>query len=116
MAWSLRGNRRYYYRNVRTNGQVNTEYFGAGPLAEFIAEEDAEQRAERKAKRELWRQKRDAMDTLDTQVGDWWDAAPMLLKSQLYAEGYYQHDRGAWRKRRDPIRRCHEADSQSRKG
>ena len=81
MAWSLRGNRRYYYRNVRKNGHVKTEYFGTGPLAEFIAEEDAEQHAEREAKRELWRQKRDEMDIIDTQVGDWWDVATMFLKS-----------------------------------
>ncbi len=100
MAWSWRGNRRYYYRNMRENGQVNTEYIGTGPLAELIAEKDAEQRAEREAKRELWRQKRDAMDTIDTQIDDWWDATTMLLKTQLYSEGYYQHDRGEWRKRR----------------
>ena len=113
MAWSWRGIRRYYYRNVRENGHVKTEYIGTGPLAELIAKEDAEQRAEREARRELWRQERGAMEAIDTQVGDWWDAATMLLKLQLYTEGYYQHDRGAWRKRRDPIGRCHEADSQS---
>ncbi len=100
MAWSWRGNGRYYYRNVRDDGHVKTEYIGTGPLAELIAETDAEQRAEREAKRRLWRQKRDAMDVIDTRVDDWWDATTMLLKTQLYAEGYYQHDRGEWRQRR----------------
>ena len=100
MAWSRRGNRLYYYRNMRENGKVETEYVGTGPLAELIAEMDAERRAEREVKFETWRRERDAMDAVDAQVANWWDAGTMLLKAQLYAGGYYQHDRGEWRKRR----------------
>ena len=39
------------------------------------------------------------LDALDRQMDAWWDVSTVLLKGILYAEGYYQHDRGAWRKR-----------------
>jgi hypothetical protein len=103
MAWAWRGNHRYYYRSVRAGGQVTKEYVGTGPLAELCAAIDAEQRAEREAKRDAWRQERAKMDAIDSQLGAWWDASTMILKAVLYSEGFYQHDRGEWRKRR-PVR------------
>ena len=48
---------------------------------------------------EAWRQEQATLDVLDRQIDDWWDMGAVLLKATLYAEGYYQHDRGAWRKR-----------------
>ena len=103
MAWAWRGNRRYYYRSVRDGSRVTKEYVGTGPVAEFCAAMDAEQHAERDATRAAWRRQRADMDAIDAQVKAWWDASTSLLKAALYAEGYYQHDRGTWRKRR-PVR------------
>ena len=100
MAWARRGNRRYYYRSVRDGSRVTKEYVGTGPVAEFCAAMDAEQQAERDAKRAIWHQQRADMDTLDELIKAWWDASTDLLKAVLYAKGYYQHDRGTWRKRR----------------
>jgi hypothetical protein len=61
---------------------------------------DAEEQAERAAERAAWCQERADMDAIDAQLGAWWDAGTVLLKAVLYSEGYYQHDRGEWRKRR----------------
>jgi hypothetical protein len=99
MAWEQRGPQTYYYRSVRRNGHVTKLYLGTGPLAERYAAEDAERRAQRHTAAETWRQEQAALDALDRQIDDWWDMSTLLLKATLYTEGYYQHDRAAWRKR-----------------
>jgi hypothetical protein len=99
MAWEQRGTQRYYYRSVRRNGHVTKDYMGTGPLAEICAAEDAERQAQRQAEAEAQHQEQAARDALDRQIDAWWDMSTVLLKATLYTEGYYQHDRGAWRKR-----------------
>ena len=99
MAWEQRGTHTYYYRSVRRNGHVTKEYLGTGPLAALYAAEEAERQAQRQTEAEAWRQERAALDALDRQIDAWWNAGSVLLKTTLYAEGYYQHDRGEWRKR-----------------
>jgi len=99
MAWEQRGAQTYYYRSVRHNGHVTKEYLGTGPLAALSAAEDTDRQAQRQAEAEAWRQERAALDALDRQIDAWWNAGSVLLKATLYAEGYYQHDRGEWRKR-----------------
>ena len=101
MAWEQRGSQTYYYRSVRRNGHVTKAYVGTGPLAAWSAAEDAARQAQRQAEAKAWRQARAALDALDRQMDAWWDVSTVLLKGILYAEGYYQHDRGAWRKRPD---------------
>ena len=99
MAWEQRGPHAYYYRSVRRHGHVTKDYLGIGPLAELSAAEDAARRTQRQTEAEAWHQERAALDALDRQLDTYWNAATLLLKATLYAEGYYQHDRGAWRKR-----------------
>ena len=99
MPWARRGPHKYYYRSVRQGTHVTKEYVGTGSLAELSAAEDAARRAQRQAEAEAWRREQAALDALDRQVDAWWDMSTVLLKTTLYTEGYYQHDRGAWRKR-----------------
>ena len=99
MAWEQRGTQRYYYRSVRRNGHVTKDYLGTGPLAALSAAEDAERHAQRHTAAEAWHQEQAALDALERQIDAWWDMSTVLLKTTLYTEGYYQHDRGEWRKR-----------------
>ena len=99
MAWEQRGSQTYYYRSVRRHGRVTKDYLGTGPLADLSAAEDAERRAQHHTAAEAWRKERAALDALDRQIDAWWDLDTVLVKATLYREGYYQHDRGAWRKR-----------------
>ena len=115
MAWEPRGPQTYYYRSVRRNGRVTKDYLGTGPLAEFSAAEDAARHAQRQAAAEAWRQEQAARDALNRQIDTWWDMSTVLLKATLYTEGYYQHDRGAWRKRTHRGR-GEEAPAESREG
>jgi hypothetical protein len=115
MAWEQRGSQTYYYRRVRRNGHVTKDYLGTGPLAALSAAEDAERRAQRHIEAEAWHQEQVALDALDRQLDTYWNAATLLLKATLYTEGYYQHDRGAWRKR-PKTRRDAKASAESREG
>jgi hypothetical protein len=99
MAWEQRGSQTYYYRSVRRNGRVTKDYLGTGTLAALFAAEDAERQAQRQAEAEAWRQEQAALDALDQQIDAWCDMSTVLLKATLYTEGYYQNDRGEWRKR-----------------
>jgi hypothetical protein len=102
MAWEQRGSQRYYYRSIRRNGHVTKDYVGTGPLAALSAAEDAERQAQRQAQAEDWRQEQAALEAIDTQLEAWWDLGTVEIKATLYTEGYYQHDRGTWRKRAHP--------------
>jgi hypothetical protein len=68
-------------------------------VAALSAAKDAEHRTQRQAEAEAWRQEQAALDALDSQIDAWWELGTVMLKAILYAEGYYQHDRGEWRKR-----------------
>ena len=100
MAWEQRSSHMYYYRSIRRHGRVTKDYLGTGLLAERYAAEDAVRRAQGYIEAEAWRQEQAALDALDRQIDAWWDMSMVLLKTPLYTEGYYQHDRGAWRKRK----------------
>jgi hypothetical protein len=91
--------------SVRRGTRVTKEYVGTGSLAELSAAEDAKRRIQRQVSAETWRQERAALEVLDRQFDTYWNAATELLKATLYAEGYYQHDRGEWRKRPPQRRR-----------
>ena len=102
MAWEQRGTHTYYYRSVRSHGRVTKEYLGTGSLAALVAAADTERQAQRQVKAEAWRQEQAALEAIDTQLDARWDLGTVELKAILYTEGYYQHDRGTWRKRTHP--------------
>ena len=102
MSWIWHGARKYYYRSIRTGSCVTKEYIGTGLRAERCADADAQQCRRRQAEADAWRQARADMEALDAQIQAWWDAGSTLVNASLTAAGYYQHARGAWRKRALP--------------
>ena len=100
MGWERRGQGRYYYRKRRTGGRVVSEYVGAGPGAELLAEADALDRAERAERREAERQAREEVQALDRQADEVADLIRALTHGVLLATGHHTH-KGQWRKQRD---------------
>jgi len=106
MPWEDRPGGRYYYRAKKSKGKVVKEYVGVGPKADAAAAEDAHGREVRAAQRQA------TDEHLATLEQEW--AQPLeefiyfstlceaLLAGTLLAQGFHQHDRGAWRKRRIP--------------
>jgi|SRR5579885_2743932 len=97
MAWH---SGRYYVRKVRQGKQVRSEYVGGGALGALIAGEEARERYLRRAEAEAWKLRQAEWLALDALVAGLGRLAGLLLRAQLLAAGYHQHDRGSWRKRR----------------
>ncbi len=76
------------------------DYVGTGPLAELAAELDAAERATRMAKRQAQLVEEERWTSIETSVGNLYDAADLMAEAALVLAGYHQHDRGEWRKRR----------------
>ncbi len=94
MPWDRRG---YFYLSRRVGKRVTRHYFGRGPLAEAAADlVDDMRRAKAVATAQP-----DPIDAAAPQLhalGTWLDLA---AAAHLLAAGYYRHDRGPWRRRRD---------------
>ena len=89
----------YYYRKRREGGRVVSEYVGAGPLVELLAEEYAQDRAYREAEREAERLAREEYEAQDKHVADLVKLARVLTRAVLLDAGYHTH-KGQWRKAR----------------
>lgn len=99
VGWERGG--RYYTRSRRVNGRVIREYVGSGELAQYIAMLDQCDRAEKAADRALWREEKAQMRRLDESLQQLDTLCALVTRATLQTAGYRQHDRGAWRKRRD---------------
>lgn len=96
----------YYTRSRKENGRVIREYVGNGPLAVLTAQMDALDREERKASAALWKEEREEFDALAASVAEISEASDLLARAALLVCGYRQHNRGEWRKRREPKEGC----------
>ena len=101
MAWEKREHGGLHYtRSKKVNGRVIREYVGGGILGEASARMDADERQQREGEAALWREERERLETLDGLTEELYEAAEVLAKAALLADGYHQHKRGEWRKRR----------------
>src|ERR1700756_266784 len=102
MPWEQVGRRRYYYRNKWAAGRPPRRYGGAGAAAELAPAADDLRRLEHAiAARERQAEQaryREAEAPLRRLCG----LTDLLARAALVAAGYRQHDRGAWRRRREP--------------
>lgn len=99
MPWLHRGDTRYFYRMRRLNGRMTAEYLGRGRAAHQAAAEIEERRRRRhqQAQAVVDHEARysDGLEALNELC----QASDLLAKATLVANGYYQHARGAWRRR-----------------
>jgi hypothetical protein len=97
----------YYYRKIRRDGRVVSEYAGSGLFAQLSYRLDAIRRAERlavEAERRAERQHRAQVERAEN-AGAW----ALLAEAQRYAallllaSGLYYRHKGQWRKRGTPV-------------
>lgn len=102
MAWETRKRGgRYYTRSRKVDGRVVREYIGAGVAGDLAAAQDERKRA-RRVNENAARRRELARDfDHDAIMRDYFRKVDMLLQDALKAAGYYQHQRGEWRRRRD---------------
>jgi hypothetical protein len=99
VAWEKRrGRGKYYTRTRRVGGSLVREYLGTGPEAERAAAEDAARRADNRA----LRTERSRLEAADAELDDLAETARAIAHAELLLGGFHQHDRGNWRRRRNP--------------
>ncbi len=103
MAWERRQRGGLYYtRSRKVNGRVVREYIGGGILGELSARMDAEARQRREEEAAALREDKQRTAELEEPVDKLCEATDLLVRAALLASGYHQHNRGEWRKRREP--------------
>jgi hypothetical protein len=84
---------------------VVREYVGGGVLGEIAALEDEYERRRQQEEATLWKEERQRLDDLTAPVEELCEAAEVLAHAALVAAGFRRHNRGEWRKRREPQQR-----------
>lgn len=97
-GWDKNG--RYYTRSKRVNGRVVREYIGGGYAGELVARMDAIERDKKETARQCVKIERERIAELDAPLAELNELADLLARAALFAAGYVQHNRGAWRKKR----------------
>jgi hypothetical protein len=94
----------YFYWSYKAKGRVRTMYFGRGVAAEAAEAvcllrqaERLEEKQKQQAAVARWRATEAAVDRL-------FEATRLVADASLLADGYHQHARGQWRKRRESKR------------
>ena len=96
MGWR---DNQYYYRSSRVNGQVKTEYVGAGYQAELLARLDEHERHQAKLRRRALAELKKREAALDKSLDEVGDLANSLVTALLLVTGHHTHKR-QWRKAR----------------
>jgi hypothetical protein len=104
VPWEQRGAKRYYYRNLRRRGAPRRQYVGRGdsPTAELVAAADALRRVQRAIERRERHAEQARFQEADRPLQQLCAGTDVLTRAALVAAGYYQHDRGAWRRYHGP--------------
>lgn len=104
MGWEYRGNNKYYYRKKRVGKKVVSEYIGAGPAAEKIAQEDEVERRKRKRERIAWERRKAEIMELDDALDLLEGITRNLIHANLLLAGFHTH-KGQWRRKRNVRRK-----------
>jgi hypothetical protein len=92
----------YYTRSRKVGGRVVREYVGGGILGHLAALQDAQERQWQEEEAAVWNEERDSLEALVTPVEDLCEATEILYRAALLAAGFRRHQRGEWRRQREP--------------
>ena len=92
----------YYTRSRKEGGRVVREYIGGGVLGKIAALQDEYEQRTREEDAALAKEERQRLEELVAPVDELCEAAEVLARAALVSAGYRRHNRGEWRKRREP--------------
>jgi hypothetical protein len=99
MSWLVRGKRRYFYETRWLNGRVVKKYRGTGLAGDQAAAEVERRRQDRLARAEAVRSEHERHQLATAALNRLCSLTDLLMKATLVSQGFYQHDRGEWRRR-----------------
>ena len=92
----------YYTRSRKQGARVIREYVGGGNLGELAARADAEERQRREREEAAWKAERESLEALSALVEELCEDTETITRAVLVASGFRRHNRGEWRKSREP--------------
>jgi hypothetical protein len=92
----------YYTRSKKVGGRVIREYVGGGTLGYLTALQDAQERRRREEEAASWKQEHERLEALVAPVEDLCEATEILYRATLLSAGFRRHQRGEWRRQREP--------------
>src|SRR5262245_8362028 len=101
MPWEQRREKRYYYHNKRVGSRVVRRYIGTGVIAELAAATADLRRLERTIEARECRAEQERFAAAEAPLLELCDLSERLARAALLIAGFYRHDRGAWRLRRE---------------
>ena len=78
------------------------EYVGGGILGHLAALHDAQERLRREEEATVWKEERERLEALVVPVEQLCEAAEILYRATLLSAGFRRHQRGEWRRQREP--------------
>lgn len=101
MAVENRRNNQYYYRKIRINGRMVSEYVGraANPVVQLIARKDQNDRERKAEQRQAERLQLAPYFKADQDLQQIDALNDLLVSTALLEAGYHKH-KGQWRKKR----------------
>jgi hypothetical protein len=100
MGWVQQGRQRYFYKSLRFGRRTTRLYLGNGEAAEEAAAEIERRRVERQARADALRQDEERHAAAAAPLEELCELSDLLMRATLVGEGFHQHDRGEWRRRR----------------
>lgn len=103
MGWEKRDRGGLYYTRTRKiGGRVVREYVGGGTLGHIAALQDAQERRLREEEAALWKGECERLKALVAPVDQLCEATEILYRAALLSAGFRRHQRGEWRRQREP--------------
>jgi hypothetical protein len=100
LALEFRNGRVYYYASERIGRSVIKRYGASGSLAYALSIFDATGREERKLRAEGRADRVNRLARIRAKLRKWLARVNSLVADALVAEGWHQHNRGEWRRKR----------------
>ena len=103
MPWEMRGKGSgpYYYQWTKVAGKAHRQYLGKGERARQAAAQVAQRQAERAAQAEAVQAAKTRFQSADAALQELGQLTDLLTRAALESQGFFQHNRGAWRRKRD---------------
>lgn len=98
MGWEKRGGRRYYYQKHREGDRVISQYVGAGPIADLLADTDEDDRFGNRITAYAAQLRGLAEERIDGLLLQQEILIRKLVAESLAASGFHNH-KGEWRLR-----------------
>ncbi|REJ82674.1 MAG: hypothetical protein DWQ34_24205 [Planctomycetota bacterium] len=92
----------YYISSRRVNGRAVRRYIGGGLAGQIAAELDRIRKERDQRRDEQERIHRQRFETAAVRIDEFLAASRQLIQAGLIIGGYHQHERGTWRRTRQP--------------